>query len=467
LGLWNNLCFDFRQMRLLSCTLLLLLLSACAVEDANERDLDAVDAADEEQTKRTGKFLEGLLRQRQRVRVDITFDSELLLQPQSEASRNFVKDKKIELLQAMGNEFSEERAYKNVPVLTGSITRRGVELALQDADVVFIEWDGDPTSGQLLEAQPLVGLSQVRDQVGLQGNNIRVALIDSGIDANHPDLKHALAHESCFCSGDGGCCPSGEMQQTGPGAAQDGHGHGTHIAGIVASLGNESPQGGAPGVELHAIKVLSDSLQSCCASDLIGALDSLIENGVPKVDLVNMSVASDSVYSGHCDKELPAYAAAVNHLTRSGVAIIAATGNTGVIDQLPAPACLDNVISVGAIYDADLGPIAAHTCTDAETGPDQIPCWVTRSEDLDILAPGGQIESTKLGGGSTGKLGTSMAAPMVTACAATLLEQDPSLEPDELLTLLAESPVRIGDDSTRMTFPRLDCASSIEKLRTR
>src|SRR2546429_7639737 len=60
------------------------------------------------------------------------------------------------------------------------------------------------------------------------------------IDETHPDLKDALIDEACFCTNaDGtGCCPGGVTTKTGPGAAADDHGHGSNVAGIVASRGN-------------------------------------------------------------------------------------------------------------------------------------------------------------------------------------------------------------------------------------
>jgi hypothetical protein len=88
-----------------------------------------------------------------------------------------------------------------------------------------------------------------------------------------------------------------------------------------------------------------------------------------------------------------------------------------------------SVLSAGAVWDSDVGPQSTY-CTELGTAPDQVACYSNASPSLDLLAPGGAIESTWPGGGTRVRIGTSHAAPIVSACAASLLQADPSLDAD-------------------------------------
>src|SRR5205085_1311102 len=94
------------------------------------------------------------------------------------------------------------------------------------ADVLRVDLDR-PVHATLAESGALIHASDVHDQ-GVTGAGVTVAVIDSGVDVNHPDLSDHIAGQACFCSG---CCPAGA------GAAPDDNGHGTNVAGIVAGAG--------------------------------------------------------------------------------------------------------------------------------------------------------------------------------------------------------------------------------------
>src|SRR5690606_14222817 len=118
-------------------------------------------------------------------------------------------------------------------------------------------------TGMLTESVPLIGATSWH-AVGNTGAGVVIAVLDSGVDTDHPDLAGAIVHQACFLDQDGtinsvGFCPNGSDRQVGPGAAEDDFGHGTHVTGIAASRGNVSGAGVAPGANIEAIKVLDNS----------------------------------------------------------------------------------------------------------------------------------------------------------------------------------------------------------------
>ncbi len=91
-----------------------------------------------------------------------------------------------------------------------------------------------PGGGSLNQARPLADVDEVQADSFL-GTGVKVAVLDSGWASQHADLAGSAVGEACFCSG--GCCPSGASQQLGAGAAEDDHGHGTNVTGIVTATG--------------------------------------------------------------------------------------------------------------------------------------------------------------------------------------------------------------------------------------
>ncbi|HMI90933.1 MAG TPA: S8 family serine peptidase, partial [Polyangiales bacterium] len=253
--------------------------------------------------------------------------------------------------------------------------------------------------------------------------------------------------------------PGGTTRALGPGSAADDHGHGTHVAGILASQGTQSPRGGAPGVQLVAVKVLSSSLGFCCMQDLIEALDWVAAEH-PEVKVINLSLGTMARYPGDCDVLYSALGTSLDALRANGVLVVAASGNDRSSTELPSPACMASVLSTGAVWDGDVGPQSTY-CTETGTAADQIACYSNASPSLDLLAPGGAIESTWLGGATQVHVGTSHAAPLVSACAATLLQADPSLDAGSLQTLLQATGKSLVDPRNARSYPRLDCAAAL------
>lgn len=295
---------------------------------------------------------------------------------------------------------------------------------------------------------------------GYRGSGITVAVIDSGYDSDHPDLTAGLVAEQCYCTG--GCCPNGEDEQSGAGAAEDDHRHGTHVTGIIASDGVEAPKGYAPDADVVAVKVLDDQNFSCCLSDLVAALDWIAAER-PDVDVINASLGSFALFGGDCDRENAtnqALAQAIGTLRSRGVLLVTSTGNQADPDNMASPACIADAISVGATYDASVGTYR-FGCTDDVTAADDVCCFSNASPTLDLLAPGAPIVSSRRGGGTLSFGGTSMASPAVAGCAALILEAKPGISAIDLEQALESSTATVVDQRTQRVHPRLDCREAL------
>ncbi|MBW2421988.1 MAG: S8 family serine peptidase [Deltaproteobacteria bacterium] len=361
-------------------------------------------------------------------------------------------------------EFELIHRFRSVNAMAGEITLEGLARLLADERILRVDLD-EGGSGHLDEARPLTNVDVVQG-TGLTGAGITVGVIDTGYDTDHADLSDNLTGERCFCAGGTGCCPDGTASQSGAGSAEDDHGHGTNVSGVVTSRGTIAPLGGAPDADVVAVKVLDNNGNFCCSSDVIAGLNWIINNR-SDVDIVNMSLGTNALYGGNCDNadaNTMAYAAAINTLRNNGVSVFVSSGNNGSGTQMPAPACVANAISVGAVWDSDVGSQTVLGCTDATTAADQVTCFSNSNATTDIFAPGAPMLSTGVTGGTSTFFGTSQASPLAAACAALLLEDDPTLTPADIEVALEASPTLVTDATNGLSFPRVDCLDALANL---
>ena len=341
-------------------------------------------------------------------------------------------------------------------------TRKVLELLHDDLaahpDVISIAIDGE-VYASLGESVPLINADDVH-LLGVTGEGIEVAVLDTGIDTNHPDLADDILSENCFLSGYIPC-HNGQPTDSGPGSAEDDNGHGSHVSGIVTSAGVVAPTGVAPDAGIRAYKVLTSN-GSGSNSDIIAALDHIIAN-YPGTDLVNMSLGDGLSHGSICDTDLPAMTAAIYTLKAGGTMVIASSGNKGFKSGIGHPACISTVISAGMTYDETFDSVswADASCTDSPATVDTVTCASNSSPSLDLLAPGSDITSSTMGGGITTGRGTSFAAPHVVGVAALLLEDDPTLAPFELEYCLQSTGVPITDAGNGLTTPRVDALAAL------
>lgn len=340
------------------------------------------------------------------------------------------------------------RLFAAVPAFSARAHNRGAVMRLAaDARVQRVDLDEGGT-GTLTNSVPVIR-ADLRHAKGNRGAGVVVGILDSGLDTDHPDLADALVGQACFGDNNGtidgtGFCPNGSDRQTGAGAAEDNAGHGTHVAGIVASNGGVSGTGVAPDASIFAIKVTNNCSFSGCFSyfsEIVAALDYVLINPQFNIQIINMSLGTNARYAGDCDAANAgaiAGAAAVNALRTAGVITFASAGNNGSNVDMPLPACLSNVVSVGATDNSDA--IASFSNITANT---------------DILAPGVSIVSDAIGGGTTTASGTSMASPTAAGCAALLIQSGNATTPAAIETRLETSSISVT--RAGVTLPRIDC----------
>ena len=328
-------------------------------------------------------------------------------------------------------------------------TEAALDALAAHPDVRRIDLDaGGGSGGGLGQSVPLVHASAWHDR-GVTGEGVVVAVLDTGIDRDHPDFAGSVTAESCFIDFDGringsGRCPNGSDRQTGSGSAEDDHGHGTNVTGIVASLGTVSDVGVAPGVDIVSVKVLDSDNSFFTFSEIVAALDYLITNPDLGVDVVNMSLGSRALFSGVCDNSASwtvAGASAARTLRQRGVALFASSMNDASATSVAAPACLSNVTAVAATTLQD------EMATLSNTGP-----------QVAFVAPGVQITASGLGGGLSTYSGTSQASPHAAGCAALLIAAGVATTPDEIESAFSTaSTVMVTDPDNGRATPRLDC----------
>jgi len=344
----------------------------------------------------------------------------------------------------------------NTPWITGKLNRKALEKLKTNPNVAQVVEDL-PVSVSLAESSPLIN-ADAAFSAGYSGNWVTVAVLDTGIDTDHPGLQDDLAWEECFLQ-DGGCPSTGTTTASGPGSAEDGHGHGTHVSGIITSS-HATYRGIAPSAGIVAIKVLDNS-GSGWSSDVISAIDWVTSNkDTYDIGVINMSLGGGFDYN-ECDSSYPAYAASADAARSAGVTLFAASGNDALSSYINAPACLSSVVSVGAVYDANVGGRAWTSCTDSTTQADQITCFSNASSVLELLAPGAIIYSSGLGGGIASVSGTSMASPHAAAAAALMLQKDPTLLPADLVAILKNTGTPVHDERTGQEYPRIDALAAL------
>ena len=382
--------------------------------------------------------------------------------PGSRGSPTAVRRRVLSRLAADGG-FVVTTRWETVSAMAGTVTPRGLSALRADPDVAAIDLDlggggGDAESLALIRAS-------AAQQAGVVGTGVTVAVVDSGIDRAHPDLADAVAGEHCFVPPSG--CPNRAAEQDGPGSAQDDHGHGTHVAGIVTANGTAAPIGVAPAARIVAVKVLDAANRFAGTSQVLSGLD-WIAASRPDVRVVNLSLGTDQLFTGTCDEAnatTSAFASVVAVLRARGVLVVASAMNAGSPTSLALPACVGGVVAVGAVYDTALGSLSSSVCTDPATAPDRVACFSNSSPALDLLAPGVRVLSARLGGGASESTGTSQAAPHVSGAAALLLQAAPALMPDGVEGVLEASGSPVLDERNGIVTPRIDVASALDRVR--
>lgn len=274
---------------------------------------------------------------------------------------------------------------------------------------------------------------------GFTGGSVSIAILDTGIDAQHETLVDnlgngwAAAEAECdeFCD-TGWLCPANDIS-TCHEEWDDDNDHGTHVAGTAAAAMNSTGvKGVAPDSTLHSVKVLD-----CCGSGSFDDIAAGIEWATDQeCDVINMSLGGpeSDVVNDACD-----YAAFHN------VVLVAAAGNDGSDDSVGSPADHPEVIAVSATDEND------DLADFSSTGP-----------EVEIAAPGADVLSTVPRDDYEEYSGTSMAAPHVAGAAASVIASGIT-DRAEVRQMLRDGAEDIGLDGNEQGYGRLNVLNSVDE----
>ncbi|MDP2743835.1 MAG: S8 family serine peptidase, partial [Dehalococcoidia bacterium] len=271
-----------------------------------------------------------------------------------------------------------KRDYHIVPTIAASIPKNKLDALRRNPKVTSVEED---TTVQIITGTPYQSIVPISTEAKTgqnKGRGVRVAVLDTGIDLAHPDLR--VAGNVTFVDG----TTNGD----------DDNGHGTMVAGVIAALDNGAGVTGvAPEVELYSVKVVNQNgiaLMSAILSGIEWAVDN-------NMQIINMSF-------GEFLNGPPALITALEKAYQAGIVLVAGAGNMGDQGIIFSPAIYEPVIAVGATDNNETRASFSST-----------------GQDLELMAPGVDIQSAIRGGGYGSGSGTSFSAPYVAGVAALLI----------------------------------------------
>ena len=284
---------------------------------------------------------------------------------------NWIKDSGVSAKQSLGK-YAGSSSVKNAvpaPSAAASVYENKSELA------ATVPMDGEfPWGIKRVNASGLWNITE--------GAGVKVAVIDTGINYNHEDLKENYVEGANYSGLING------LLGTNLGNPMDDQGHGTHVAGTIAAVRNgKGVVGVAPKAKLYAVKVMTKDGKGSLSA-IIKGIEWAVKN---KMNIANMSLGGGPY--------VEAMHKAVKNAVENGVTIVAAAGNDGGPVNYPAKYPETIAVSASAPNDA-IAPFSS------------------RGEEIDVMAPGMWIMSTSFDGGYVELHGTSMACPHVAGLAA-------------------------------------------------
>jgi subtilisin family serine protease len=319
---------------------------------------------------------------------------------------------KADLERDVGDDFVVEQVFDHLPLLIGSpTTTTALTRLLEDPRVVVVDeirfYEPSDVESLGLIGQPTAVAG------GKTGAGAAVAVLDTGADFTR------AAFGSCTAPGvPAATCRVVVAQEFGAvdNARDDPSLHGTNVAAIVAQT--------APGAKILALDVFDGP--SASSASILAAIDFVVANRAAyNIAALNLSLGYGS-FTAPCGADPLAIAVATART--AGVLASVSSGNNGFLNATSSPACAPAAISVGAVYDANVGGIGYGMCTDPVTAADRVACFSNSASFLTVLAPGAVVTAA-----GVSMTGTSQAAPHVAAAVAVLKAAFPAEGPDALV----------------------------------
>jgi uncharacterized repeat protein (TIGR01451 family) len=313
----------------------------------------------------------------------------------------------------------------SLSALNTLIARNGIKAVYENGKV-------HPVLAQslLLSNQPAVLA------VGERGSGTTVAVIDNGIDFTN------VAFGNCTAPGVPAGCHVNASIQFGTGTTDNNHG--SNVSAIVLGM--------APSSKIAMLNVFSGT--SANFSDVISAINwSIANQATYNIVAINMSLGDGTLNTSPCsNSHTNPFVTPVNSAMSSGITVVASAGNEAYSNGLGNPACTPGVISVGAVYDANLGGLSwGSLCTDLATAADKVACFSDSASFLTMLAPGALITAAGFAMG-----GTSQASPHVAGAIAVLRSTFPAESLSQTQARMVNTGTSVNDARNGVTKPRLN-----------
>lgn len=355
--------------------------------------------------------------------------------------------------------------YNSVPMVAMTVGADDIEILLDDPNVDAIYQDV-PVPLALNQSVPLIRANKLWNKRGVKGGRgWVVAVLDTGVQLNHPSLKGKIVSGACYSTngayGSTSFCPGGVESATTKRSARycplEGCDHGTHVSGIAVGNPPNKYKGVARKAKLIPIQVFSkfppevcgepDPCEASLESDQIKGLERVNElTRKFKIASVNISIGSDDPRKVCPNDPL---APIVRTLTSKKVAVVVAAGNEFEDGKVVEPACIPEAISVGST-----------------TLDDEVSVFSNFDNKLvDMMAPGSDIISSVPVNGYGMASGTSMAAPHVAGAWALLRAADPDASVAKIRKVLRRTGVKVGRNG--ITNKRVDVWAAYKKLKKR
>ncbi|MFM9916333.1 MAG: IPTL-CTERM sorting domain-containing protein [Rhizobacter sp.] len=305
----------------------------------------------------------------------------------------------------------------------------------------------------LAQSLPLVGQPAV-GAAGLRGAGSTVVVIDSGVDLGNPAFGGCTAVAAPAAT-----CRIAYMQDIAMTPTSD-HSHGTNVAAVVLGV--------APAARIASLNVFGSA--GAYSSDILAAINWAINNA-PTLNIaaINMSLGDGTHNASLCSATTGPnsnpYLPAVANARNAGISVEIAAGNSAwsngtLVNGISSPACTPGAISVGAVYDGNLGGLSwsggtSTACTDGATAANQVACFSQDASYLSLLAPGALITAAGYTFG-----GTSQATPHVAGAVAVLHASFPNESLASIESRLTANGTPLLDARTGRTHPRLNLAAA-------
>jgi subtilisin len=291
------------------------------------------------------------------------------------------------------------------------------------------------------ERSPMAGINGRDRRV-----NVDVAVIDTGVDVDHPDLNvYRAGAKNCSATSTG---------------VNDQNGHGTHVAGTIGALDNRfGVVGMAPGARIWPVRVFGASGAGSLGEVICGV--DYVTAHAGQIEVANMSLSSPGGRDDHnCGRTVgdPLHQAICASVA-AGVTYVVAAGNMSQDASLGSPSSYDEVITVSALADFNGRPGGGARATCRPDRDDTLADFSNYGNDVDLVAPGVCIRSTWLHGRYGTISGTSMASPHVAGGAALYMARHRAASPQQVRSALVSAGTsnwRSADDPDGTQEPLLD-----------